>query len=102
MNWEAIGAIAEILGSVAVTVTLVLLILQLRSNTVMMQNQTAQNSAESIFAWARQLTGNSRWEVQLLPFGPIYNTPGGRASWERLYVMTDPNFQHAVEQYFGK
>ena len=102
MNWEAIGAIAEILGSVAVTVTLVLLILQLRSNTVMMQNQTAQNSAESISAWARQLTGNSRWEVQLLTFRPIYNTPGGRASWERLKVITAPNFQHAVEQYFGK
>jgi hypothetical protein len=151
MNWEAIGAIAEIMGSVAVIVTLALLILQLRSNTVMIKNQTAQNSANSISAWSRQLTGNpdlyrlyraglkddsalskedrgrfdmiihqvfqdvygmytqylnvgldkARWEAQLRTLGVIYNTPGGRATWERQKFIMDPSFQKEVEQHFA-
>ena len=151
MNWEAIGAIAEIMGSVAIIITLALLILQLRTNTAMIQNSVAQNSANSIAEWARQLTGDAnlyrlyraglkddqalskedrgrfdlivqqvfqsvygmytqyhnvgmdkaRWEVELLPFGVIYNTPGGRASWERQKYMLDPGFQKEVEQHFS-
>lgn len=151
MNWEAIGAIAEIMGSVAVITTLGFLILQLRTNTAMIQNSIAQNSAGSISEWARYLTvdenlyrlyraglkddsalskedrgrfdlivlqvlqhayglymqyhnagmDRARWEVELLPFGVIYNTPGGRASWERQKYMLDPGFQKEVEQHFS-
>jgi hypothetical protein len=152
MNWEAIGAIAEIMGSVAVIITLVLLLLQLRANTAMIQNSAAQNSANAISEWARQLTGDpnlyrlyrtglrddsalskedrgmfdlvvlqalqnvygmyrqyhnggidrARWDVELLPFSVIYNTPGGRASWERQKFMLDPDFQKEVERHFSK
>lgn len=58
MNWDAIGAIAELLGSIAVVATLVFLIKQIRSNTAMVQNNTAQNASEAIAAWSRQLTEN--------------------------------------------
>ena len=111
MNWEAIGAIAEILGSLAVIVTLVLLILQLKTNSIMIQNSTAQSSTSSISEWARQLTQNPdlysglekvRWEAELVTFGVNYNTPGGRASWERQKYMLDPRFQKEVEQYFSQ
>ena len=58
VNWEAIGAIAELLGSLAVVATLVFLIKQIRSNTTMVQNNTAQGASEAIAAWSRQLTDN--------------------------------------------
>ena len=40
MNWEAIGAVGEVVGAIAVVVTLVYLTLQLKQNT-----QSVQNSA---------------------------------------------------------
>jgi len=40
MNWDAIGAVGEVVGAAAVVVTLIYLTIQLRQNT-----QSAQNSA---------------------------------------------------------
>jgi hypothetical protein len=39
MNWAAIGAIGEIVGAVAVVVTLAYLAIQVRQNTRMMQRE---------------------------------------------------------------
>ena len=58
MDWNALGAIAELLGSIAVVVTLLFLLKQLKTNSVMIQNSTAQGAADAIAAWARQLTEN--------------------------------------------
>ncbi|MCX2983126.1 hypothetical protein EYC98_19870 [Halieaceae bacterium IMCC14734] len=58
MDWNALGAIAELLGSIAVIVTLLFLLKQLKTNSVMIQNSTAQGAADAIAAWARQLTEN--------------------------------------------
>ena len=43
MNWDAIGAIGEIIGAVAVVVTLLVLIVQLRQNTNEMKASTVQS-----------------------------------------------------------
>ncbi len=40
MNWEAFGAIAEMIGGVAVLVTLVYLALQVRQNSVLLEQNT--------------------------------------------------------------
>lgn len=37
MNWEAVGAVGEILGAVAVVITLVYLAMQVRQNTKAVQ-----------------------------------------------------------------
>ena len=42
MNWDAIGAIGEIIGAAAVVVTLALLIAQLRYNSKAIQNAAMQ------------------------------------------------------------
>jgi len=42
MNWEAIGAIGEILGAAAVVVTLIYLAVQLRQNTRALKSSTFQ------------------------------------------------------------
>lgn len=44
MNWDAISAIAEILGSAAVVVTLIFVIAQLRHSSSTMTNSTLQNA----------------------------------------------------------
>jgi len=45
MNWEAIGAIGEVAGSLGVIATLVYLAIQIRSNTVMTQTASRQDVA---------------------------------------------------------
>jgi hypothetical protein len=150
MNWDAVGAIAELLGSLAVVATLIFLIRQIRTNSVMVQNATSQGAAEAIADWARQLTENpelykiyrtglkddsslnredrgrfdlvlfqaynsissiylqyqnggfqeGRWESEMRVFARNYNTPGGRASWERQKHLLDFNFLKEVEVRF--
>ena len=48
MSWDAIGAIAELLGSLAVIATLIFLVQQIKTNSVMIQNNTAQSAADII------------------------------------------------------
>lgn len=150
MNWDAVGAVAELLGSVAVVATLVFLIKQIRTNSVMVQNATAQAAAEAVADWSRQLTenpelyriyrmglkddsalsredrglfdlvlfqafnsissiylqylnggfGENRWESEMRVFAMNFNTPGGRASWERQKHMLDINFRREVQSRF--
>jgi len=59
MNWEAIGAIAELMGAIAVFSTLVYLTVQIRQNTKALQGTTlnaitAQSSEE--LKWASEQT----------------------------------------------
>lgn len=44
MNWEAIGAIGEIVGAIAVLVTLIFLILLIQQNTIALQQQSFKES----------------------------------------------------------
>ena len=58
INWEALGAVAELLGSVAVVITLLFLVKQIKTNSVMTQNATVQASSDALGNWSRQLTTN--------------------------------------------
>ena len=48
MNWEAIGAIGEIVGAISVLVTLIFLILQIQQNTIALQQQSSRESTSSL------------------------------------------------------
>ena len=48
MNWEAIGAIGEIVGAISVLVTLIFLILQIQQNTIALQQQSSRASTSSL------------------------------------------------------
>ena len=48
MNWDAIGAIGEVVGAVAVVVTLLFLSLQLRQNTRTVRNAYRSQMAETV------------------------------------------------------
>lgn len=48
MNWDAIGAIAELLGAVAVFLTLIYLALQIRQNTRAVRSSAVDASIKSV------------------------------------------------------
>ena len=152
MNWDAIGAIAEMLGSIAVVVTLVFLAAQLRSNSAMVRNSVLQSQASAMSDWASRLAGDpelydlyrrglldesdltkeergrfdmlliqvfqsvgtlhqqhvnggmdkATWVANLRTMGASFDTPGGRASWDRQKYMLDDRFQAEVEAFFLK
>ena len=52
MNWDAIGAIAELVGSLAVVITLIFLIIQLKYNSSAVRNSTIQNTSNAFSHWA--------------------------------------------------
>jgi hypothetical protein len=56
LNWDAIGAIGEVLGAVAVVVTLIYLAVQLRQNTVATLGDRLDAHFDSICGWYQQLS----------------------------------------------
>ncbi len=55
MNWDAIGAVGEVVGAGAVVLTLVLLMLQIRKNTEAMQASLERDSTSRINQTGLQL-----------------------------------------------
>ena len=60
MNWEAIGAVGEVVGAIGVIVTLLFLVIQLRRNTKVMQES---NIIERAVALDRHTDSVSRWRT---------------------------------------
>ncbi len=60
MNWEAIGAIGEITGALAVVITLIYLSIQLRHNTTTTRAGIAQALADSVNNGNLLLAGDPR------------------------------------------
>ncbi|MEQ8693946.1 MAG: hypothetical protein RIC85_01285 [Gammaproteobacteria bacterium] len=52
MNWDAVGAIGEIVGALAVVITLGFLIHQLRQNTIALRQQSERDSATAFQQWS--------------------------------------------------
>ena len=63
MNWDAIGAIGQLLGSIAVFVTLVYLAIQTRHTRWEMQRSISQNRAEGARELAMSHATNERLDV---------------------------------------
>lgn len=59
MNWEAIGAISEIIGAIAVVASLVYLATQIRQSTKVAQSATRQAVAESAQRLGQDLIDNT-------------------------------------------
>lgn len=65
MNWEAVSAIGEIVGAIAVVTTLIILLIQVRQNTKSMdeanylqKSVAIDKHAESIGSWRSQFIGD--------------------------------------------
>ena len=74
MNWEAIGAIGETIGAIAVVLTLVYLSIQIRQNTRSVRAATYQSVAEALADCSYKLVGHMEDEAsdrRLLFIGTI-------------------------------
>ena len=103
MNWDAIGAIGEIVGAAAVVVSIAYLAIQIRSNT---RATKASASFEATHSWAtsNELVHQMSDEV-LLAFRKSYTpdaTPGDLSDAERIRVAAHVRalFQKLEGQYY--
>ena len=53
MNWDAVGALAELMGAVGVVVTLIYLSRQVRDNTDSIRRSTAHDALRSVARFKR-------------------------------------------------
>ena len=58
INWDAVGAIGETVGALAVVITLVYLAVQIRQNTKSIRASTYQSVAEALADSSYKLVGN--------------------------------------------
>ena len=103
MNWEAIGAVGEILGAAAVVVSIIYLSIQIRSNT---RATKASASFDATHSWAltnelvHQMS-DEVLEVFRRSYGPDAR-PGDFSHAERIRISahTRALFQKLEGQYF--
>jgi hypothetical protein len=66
MNWEAIGAVGEILGAIAVFCSLLYLAVQIRSSNTIARIEGRENAIERLHEWRTKLMLNEKlddiWE----------------------------------------
>ena len=72
MNWEAIGAIGEVLGAAGVVVTLVYLAYQIRQNTVQLEQNTLAAKAAAQNASNEALRENRKAIFESIEMAEIY------------------------------
>jgi hypothetical protein len=92
MNWEAIGAVGEILGALAVVATLVYLSVQIRQNTRMMQREAHLDLGRHV---AEPLIGSPRRLAKVL--GKISEKDGSREPVTLAFMKTfDLDYEEAI------
>ena len=86
MNWEIVSSTAEIVGALAVVVSLLYLASQLRQNTVAMKTTSAAGAARAM----REITAT--WTVDPVLSGLVsrgFEDPGSLNADERAWLATD-------------
>jgi len=58
MNWDAVGALSELIGAVAVIITLIYLAVQVRQNTLSNQNSASQTISAQYSEWLSLIIEN--------------------------------------------
>ncbi len=92
MNWEAIGAIGEIVGATAVVVTLVYLAIQIKSSTKVARSATRQAIADSAMAIGSDLIADK--ELANLFVKDLRGDELGEADRLRLYARSYVGMRH--------
>ena len=99
MNWDAIGAIGEVLGAIAVIFTLIYLAVQIRQNSASTRAQIRQSLAEAQIEYMnlratdpflRTALEKMFMGIELDPdeqFGVVYHTNAGLRMFENYYAQ---------------
>ena len=99
MNWDAIGAVGELVGAVAVVVTLVYLASQLRQNTKALRSSTYQAFNDSSFSWADSEIENATMIAKTARYSSLDElTPEEREIWRgiifKAFTVMESNYLH--------
>lgn len=103
MNWDAIGAIGEIVGAIAVVITLVYLAAQIRSNT---RTTTANASFQATHSWAEvthslaQLPNDQFGAIMKMLKADTAGTDLTPEEYERIRYTLRNIFQRLEGQYY--
>jgi hypothetical protein len=99
MNWDAIGAVGELVGAVAVVVTLAYLASQLRQNTKALRSSTYQAFNDSSFSWADSEIENSAMIANTAHYSSLDElTPEEYEIWRgimfKAFTVMESNYLH--------
>ena len=103
MNWEVVAAVSEVIGAVAVVVTLIYLAQQIRQST----NATRANASyDATHSWSDLCS--KMWEMDDATLGLLEKTHDPKTDWEdvagpekiRLVLLHRAVFQALEGQYF--
>lgn len=104
LNWDAIEAVAELLGSVAVVITIIFVAILLRYNSTAVRNSTLQNQTNSSIYQQFQngVMDENAWIDNLRPLQAPLDTPEGKASWHRQKHTLPDAFQreHGSRRFY--
>lgn len=99
MNWDAIGAVGEVVGAVAVVATLLYLSVQTRQNTKAVRHAMTRGVAEDANAWRYKIVENP--EISELLRGGLRDadalSPNDKYRFRMLMDALVFHWQHAFE-----
>ena len=98
MNWEAISTIAEIVGAIAVIVTLAYLAVQIRDNTRMARSATRQAIAETAMTHGTNLVSDKELMATLLK--DLKGQDVDEVNWTRLMAHNYITMRHYENIYY--
>ena len=98
MNWEAIGAIAEIIGAIAVVVTLAYLAIQIRDGTRIARSATRQAIAETAMTHGANLVADKELMAALLK--DFKGQDVDEVNWTRLLAHNYITMRHYENIYY--
>ncbi len=98
MNWEAIGAVSEIVGAIAVVISLVYVAAQIRQNTKMMRTAAKQSLTEASQNFIYTAIDKSEEWVKLMT-GDNPSTPEEDARMSLLVRAMLRGFESQCYQY---
>ena len=99
MNWEATGAVGEILGAIAVVATLGYLANQIRQSTRVAKADISQRMSEQVQALYMTVFANSDAAELVDRIGTNGEPIDGADSW-RWYSFALSNIEHAENLYY--
>lgn len=87
MNWDAIGAIGEIVGALAVVISVIYLAIQIRTGSAAVSTNLRDSIFASLYEWNYQLTADP-------PFAAMFHR--GLADFNSLTDEEKPRFMHTA------
>ena len=91
MNWDAIGAIGEIVGAVAVVISVIYLAIQIRIGSSAVSTNLRDSIYSSFFEWNYQLTADPG-------FAAMFHR--GLQDFNSLSEEEKPRFMHTAYGFF--